>query len=195
MVEKNYKYSIQNEGIALTIKNRLLKFAALKQNVRVGKKFHVGPFTRMWAPNGLTVGNDVYVGKGVTIEVDGCIGDGVLIANNVGIVGRTDHDITSVGTTIRRSPWVGEFKEQSKFTTIGSDVWVGFGSIILSGVTIGDSSIIAAGSIVTKNIPSNVIVGGSPAVVLRNRFDEKTFKTHWKLLELNKIQRICQTKE
>lgn len=48
---------------------------------------------------------------------------------------------------------------------IGKDVWVGANSIILPGVTIGDYSIVAAGSVVTKDVPSGVLVAGNPAIV------------------------------
>lgn len=51
--------------------------------------------------------------------------------------------------------------------TIGNDVWIGGSSVILPGVSIGDNSIVAAGSVVTKDVPSNVIVAGNPAKVLR----------------------------
>ncbi len=61
----------------------------------------------MWAPNLLTIGHDTYIGKYCTIECDGEIGSGVLIANQVGVVGRHDHDWQNVGTPIRLAPWVG----------------------------------------------------------------------------------------
>jgi len=56
--------------------------------------------------------------------------------------------------------------------TIGHDVWIGAQVVILSGVTIGDGAVIAANSTVNKNVPPYAIVGGSPARVLRYRFDE-----------------------
>src|SRR3712207_4483152 len=59
----------------------LLRRLAVRTNVSVGARFHVGPNSVLWAPRSLTVGDDVYVGKNVTIEVDGAIGDGVLMAN------------------------------------------------------------------------------------------------------------------
>ena len=52
---------------------------------------------------------------------------------------------------------------------IGDDVWIGAGSIILSGVTIGKGSVIAAGSVVTKNISKNSVVGGIPAKLIKKR--------------------------
>lgn len=48
---------------------------------------------------------------------------------------------------------------------IGRDVWVGANATILPGVSIGDFSIVAAGSIVTRNVPSGVLVAGNPAVI------------------------------
>lgn len=51
---------------------------------------------------------------------------------------------------------------------IGSDVWIGGGSVVCPGVTIGDNVTVAAGSIVAEDIPSNVVIGGNPAKILRN---------------------------
>jgi acetyltransferase-like isoleucine patch superfamily enzyme len=160
--------------------DRLLVRLAVRANVEVGVGFHVGPGSVIWAPRHLRIGNDVYVGKGVTIQVDGEIGDAVLIANSVGIVGRTDHDIRQVGVPIRRAAWVGDQPESlSRITHVGSDVWIGFGAIVLSGVSIGDSSIVAAGSIVTKDVPKNSIVAGAPAQVRGQRFSDEEFARHW----------------
>lgn len=50
---------------------------------------------------------------------------------------------------------------------IGDNVWIGGGSIILSGVTIGDNVTIGAGSVVTKSIPSNTVAYGNPCRVVR----------------------------
>lgn len=51
---------------------------------------------------------------------------------------------------------------------IGNDVWLGGKSIICPGVTIGDNVTVAAGSVVTKDVPANVVVGGSPAKIIRH---------------------------
>ncbi|HEY1189286.1 MAG TPA: sugar O-acetyltransferase [Gemmata sp.] len=59
-------------------------------------------------------------------------------------------------------------RELGKPVTIGSDVWVGGGAIILPGVTIGDRTIIGAGSVVTKDIPAGVVAVGNPCRVMRN---------------------------
>lgn len=57
--------------------------------------------------------------------------------------------------------------ENAKPITIGNNVWIGGGAIILSGVTIGDNTVIGAGSVVTKDIPPNVVAVGNPCKVIR----------------------------
>jgi maltose O-acetyltransferase len=51
--------------------------------------------------------------------------------------------------------------------TIGDNVWLGGGAIVLPGVTIGDNSVIGAGSVVTKDVPADVVALGNPARVVR----------------------------
>ena len=51
---------------------------------------------------------------------------------------------------------------------IGKNVWIGACSVILPGVTIGDGSVIAAGSVVTKDVPSHVMVAGVPAIIKKD---------------------------
>ena len=58
--------------------------------------------------------------------------------------------------------------------TIGNDVWIGQGCTIMSGVNIGTGAVIAAGSLVTKDVPEYAIVGGSPAKIIKYRFDGRT---------------------
>ena len=56
--------------------------------------------------------------------------------------------------------------------TVGNNVWIGAGVIVLGGVTIGDNTVIGAGSVVTHDIPSNVIAVGVPCKVLREITEE-----------------------
>ncbi|MFL6024493.1 MAG: CatB-related O-acetyltransferase [Marmoricola sp.] len=57
---------------------------------------------------------------------------------------------------------------------IGSDVWVGFEAVIMSGVTIGHGAAVAARAMVTKDVEPYAVVGGNPARLIRYRFDEPT---------------------
>ena len=56
---------------------------------------------------------------------------------------------------------------------IGNDVWIGYDSLIMSGVKIGDGAVIAARSVVTKDIPPYAIAGGAPAKIIRKRFSDE----------------------
>ena len=55
---------------------------------------------------------------------------------------------------------------------IGNDVWIGYETVILSGVTIGDGAIIGSRAVVTKDVPPYTIVGGVPAKTIRKRFSD-----------------------
>ncbi|MBY8082158.1 CatB-related O-acetyltransferase [Vibrio fluvialis] len=57
--------------------------------------------------------------------------------------------------------------------SIGNDVWIGTNATICRGVTVGDGAVIGANSVVTKDVPPYAIVVGSPARVLKYRFDDK----------------------
>jgi len=57
---------------------------------------------------------------------------------------------------------------------VGSDVWIGYEAVILSGVHIGDGAIIGTRAVVTKDVEPYTIVGGVPAKPIRRRFDQKT---------------------
>ena len=63
-------------------------------------------------------------------------------------------------------------QEYGKPVTIGSDVWVGGGALILPGVTIGSKTVIGAGSVVTRDIPDGVFAAGNPCRVIRELTEE-----------------------
>ncbi|MER7331437.1 MULTISPECIES: sugar O-acetyltransferase [unclassified Micromonospora] len=62
----------------------------------------------------------------------------------------------------RRDKW-----EAAKPITIGDNVWLGGGAIVLAGVTIGENTVVGAGAVVTKDLPANVVALGNPARVVR----------------------------
>jgi len=72
----------------------------------------------------------------------------------------------------------GETDEEAFFewrrnqpVTIGHDVWIGHGAVVLPGRTIGSGAVVAAGAVVTRDVAPYEIVGGTPAKVLKRRFD------------------------
>ncbi len=146
---------------------------AVRANVSIGRGVHLGLGTVLWAPKALTIGDNVYIGKGCTIECDGTMGSGVLIGNRVGIVGRKDHDMHAIGIPIRRAPWVGDPDgPRNDPVEIGDDVWIGYGAVVLSGVTVGRGAVVAAGAVVTTDVPPYGIVAGNPAELVGVRFSE-----------------------
>lgn len=66
---------------------------------------------------------------------------------------------------------------------IGKNCWLGAGVIVLPGVTIGDNTVVGAGSIVTKDLPANVVAVGNPCRVLRP-IEEKDKKYYYKDKEI-----------
>jgi acetyltransferase-like isoleucine patch superfamily enzyme len=165
-----------------SIWQRIYQVYAVRENVILGHRVHIGMGSILWAPKHLVIGDDVYIGKTCTIQVDGYIGNYVMIANQVGLIGRIDHDFRAIGFPIRYAPWIGEksYKGEGNDLQIilEEDVWVGFGAIILSGVRVGRGAIIAAGSIVTKDIEPYAIVAGVPAKSVGKRFTDKEIIEH-----------------
>lgn len=160
----------------------LKKSLFVNKNVQTGRNFHIGLYSIVSAPVKLDIGDDVYVGKNCSILVSGRIGNGVLIANNVGIVGRRDHDMRQIGVLIRKANWIGDHhylaSDQKSQIEIGDDVWIGFGAIIMSGVRIGRGAIISAGAVVTRDVEPYAIMVGNPARKIADRFSADQILEH-----------------
>ena len=76
--------------------------------------------------------------------------------------------------------------DETNRVVLGNDVWIGANSLVMGGIYVGDGAIVGAGSIVTKDIPAYAVAAGSPARVIRFRFDERTISTLLKLQWWNK---------
>ncbi len=173
-------------SIIRKLKSMRCRILLLGKRVDVGSGFTFGRGTVFWAPNRITIGDNSYIGKYCTVQADAKIGNNVLIANNVGLIGRYDHDFSIVGRAIKESPKIGDpdyrFKGLSQRITVEDDVWIGFGSIVMTGVVVGRGSIVAAGSVVTRDVAPYSIVGGVPAKQIGCRFDSEQIREHEALL-------------
>lgn len=108
----------------------------------------------------IRVGENFYANVGCTIldVAPVTIGDNVMLAPNVNIY-TAGHPLDA---EIRNSGL-----EYAYPVNIGNNVWIGGNVTIVPGVTIGDNTVIGAGSVVTKDIPANVVAVGNPCRVVR----------------------------
>lgn len=142
---------------------RLIKLNRLSFNLHVGKGFYCGKNCFFSRKNNIRIGDNFYMGNYCHLSANASIGNDVLFASFVSLVGG-DHKIDNIKSTIRESG-----RDILKTIVIENNVWIGHGSIIMHGVTIQNGAVVAAGSVVTKDIPSNEIWGGNPAKFIRKR--------------------------
>lgn len=110
-------------------------------NIRVGKHFYANFNCVILDVNRVDFGDNVLLGPSVQIYTAG---------HPIDVKGRVEEGI--------------EFGYPVK---IGNNVWIGGGVVICAGVTIGDNAVIGAGSVVTKDIPANVVAVGNPCKVIK----------------------------
>ena len=129
-------------------------FGSTGSNFRINR-----PFRCDYGCN-IHIGENFFANFNLTIldEAEVRIGDNVLIGPNVSIY-TACHPIE----VAERNKWI----EWAEPVTIGNSVWIGGSVTILPGVTIGDNAVIGAGSVVTKNVPADVVVAGNPASVIK----------------------------
>ena len=118
------------------------------------------PFRANWGGHHLHLGSSVYANFNLTLVDDGHIyvGDRVMFGPNVTITTANhpiDPELRARDLQYNKDVWIGE------------NAWISAGVIILPGVHIGRNTVIGAGSIVTKDIPDNVVAAGNPCRVMR----------------------------
>jgi acetyltransferase-like isoleucine patch superfamily enzyme len=127
---------------------------------RIGDNTKIGPFVEV--QKGCTVGKNCkiqshsFLCEGVHIEDEVFIGHGVMFIND-----RYPRSTTESGKLQTEADW------QVASTVIKKGASIGSNATILCGTTVGEGAIVGAGSVVTKDVPSGVIVAGNPARVLR----------------------------
>ncbi len=126
----------------------------------VGARVEVVPPFQVDYGTHVSLGDGVFLNFGCTI-LDTCpvtIGAGTLVGPNVQFYAATH----PTDPAVRR-----QGLELGAPITVGENVWIGGGAILLAGVTVGDDSVVGAGSVVTQSIPAGVVAVGNPCRVLR----------------------------
>lgn len=132
-----------------------------KMFANVGENCYVeAPINANWGCRNVHLGDNVYINFNLTLVDDThiYIGDNTMIAPNVTIATGTH----PVSPEKRKQGY-----QYNKPIFIGKNCWIGANAVILPGVKIGDNSVIGAGSVVTKDIPENVVAMGNPCRVSR----------------------------
>ena len=144
----------------------------------IGDGCHIEtPLHANWGCHHAHFGHGIYCNSNLTLvdDSDIFVGDYCMIAPNV-VIATSGHPVLPV---LREHHYVYNLPVR-----IGRNVWIGSGVQILPGVTIGDHSVIGAGSVVTGDIPANMVALGAPCRVVRE-IGEKDRKYYYKNRELD----------
>ncbi len=149
--------------------------------VSLGKETFVSELAHLYQIRSLTMGDrsfigadclirsvDLHMGSDCSINTSAYLQGEITMGSYVRIAPKVSIIAMNHGTEDPDIPIVKQ-PTTEKGITIGDDVWVGAGSIVLDGVTIGSHCVIGAGSVVTKDIPPYSVAVGNPAKVIRNR--------------------------
>lgn len=171
-LEKLYDYN-NTRPLEQEKREKLLKemFAEIGENCYIEPPFHSN-----WGASNVHFGKNVYANFNLTLvdDADIYVGDNVMFGPNVTVCTAT-HPINA---KLRE-----KVAQYNLPIHIGKNVWIGANAVILPGVNIGENSVIGAGSVVTKDIPTNVVAVGVPARVMReiNEKDDKYYFRDWKI--------------
>lgn len=149
----------------------------------VGENCYVEPpFHTNWGGRNVHMGRNVYANFNLTLVDDThiYIGDYTMFGPNV-TVATAGH------------PILPELRQQgyqyNAAVHIGNNCWIGAGALILPGITIGDNVVVGAGSVVTKDLPDNVVAAGNPCRVLRPVGDrDREFYFKDRMIDWNKME-------
>jgi acetyltransferase-like isoleucine patch superfamily enzyme len=149
----------------LFLGRRLSLEVGRKGEVRFGRFVWIGDGTKIRCHEGVVeIGEKTVIGQECTISAYQRvrIGEQCVIADRAMFID-FDHGVVDVERPIRVQ---GIYKRD---VVIGSNVWIGYGACFLRGVRVGDNSIIGTNAVVTKDVPANAVVAGTPARVVRMR--------------------------
>lgn len=154
-----------------------MNYLCISEDVKLGKDVKLSKFINLY---GCVIGDNTKIGAFVEIQKNAAVGKNCKISSHTFICeGVTIEDDVFIGHSVtfindsypRATAQGGRLKTEADWTVeptlVKKGASIGSGSTILANVTIGEKAIIGAGSVVTKNVPSGVVVAGIPAKRLR----------------------------
>ena len=167
-LEKLYEFNMTRPSEGDKRKKMLSEmFAEIGENCYIEPPFHAN-----WGGRHVHFGKEIYANFNLTLVDDTHIyvGDNTMFGPNV--------TVASAG-----HPILPELREKAyqynASVHIGKNCWIGAGVVIVPGITVGNNVVIGAGSIVTKNLPDNVVAVGNPCRILRS-VDERDREYYFK---------------
>ncbi len=162
---------LQTDGIAFVCPDVTFEIGP-EAVVRLGRWSWIGNGCKIRAHEGeVEIGAKTVLGQECTISSfqHVSIGRECILADRVMLID-FDHGTVEVDRPIRVQ---GIYKRDVR---VGHNVWIGYGACILRGITVGDNAIVGTNAVVTKDVPDNGVVGGSPARILRMRDAPRTMR-------------------
>jgi acetyltransferase-like isoleucine patch superfamily enzyme len=153
------------------------EYVCISDDVKLGKNVKLSKFINLY---GCTVGDNTKIGAFVEVQKNAHIGrnckisshtficEGVMIEDDVFI----GHGVMFINDTYPRATTNGQLQTEADWsvepTVVHKGASIGSNCTILSHITIGENAIVGAGSVVTKDVPTNAIVAGNPARIIRS---------------------------
>jgi UDP-2-acetamido-3-amino-2,3-dideoxy-glucuronate N-acetyltransferase len=152
-------------------------YQRIAPDVKLGKNVRIYDFTNLY---GCEIGDDVKIGTFVEIQKGSKIGNRCKVSSHTficeGVILEDDvfigHNVTFINDLYPRATnGTGELQSDSDWNCVATLVKrgasIGSGAVLLCGITVGQNAMIGAGSVVTKDVPSDTIVAGNPARVMK----------------------------
>ncbi|MFQ5508347.1 MAG: acyltransferase [Leptospirillia bacterium] len=164
MVNQLYVYLIHMLHVVLNLVPGFIRNPVLRMLLhRAGKRIYFDHNVYIKFPWLVEIGSDASINRGVEFYPDFFGGSRIVLGNNVRVGPHTRFHAAGHDTADTR------YGHSGGSITVGDDVWIGTGVILLPGVHVGDRSVVGAGSVVSRDIPPDSVAVGVPARVIKQR--------------------------
>lgn len=171
--EAFHDLAVVGEGLRLSLNARIVSKNP-GQTVTIGANCAIRGAIRCERGGSVAIGDMVYVGDNVVINAQThvSVGNLTLLAHGVQIFDNNSHPVDSAEREAHFKSILGlpadrSFKIAAKPVSIGRRCWLGFNCAVMKGVTVGDEVIVAAGGVVVAGLPARTLAAGNPAVVVK----------------------------